>query len=340
MVTEALLYHDRKLPKIALFAIFLSLFSNFVVFPVRSTETMMLETVADAYVMADGTFCGNESHLIVDAGYGGYASTALVMFNLSHVPMGARVDSIKFEIELDYILFEPIHSGLNCKVLIGSSNWTEAEIGGGSAELFFLGALEILSAEKTWFSWENNATAVLTQIVEDNNHLLTILLKASRYSMLPPGRGFFFSRESGNIPRLTVKFTRDTTPPFFGGMALPQNVTSPNSELAFTIIVDDDTAVKEVNLCYSVDDGSTWNKIPMNSNGVSYNATIPKQNDGTKIVYYFEAFDKANNRAQSTSYSCKVMSKEPPYFLLWMLLPFTIILLTLIYIMRKRKPPK
>jgi len=78
----------------------------------------------------------------------------------------------------------------------------------------------------------------------------------------------------------------------------------------------------------------------MSSNGVLHNATMSKQNDGTKIVYYFEAFDKANNRAQSTSYSCKVMSKEPTYFLLWILLPFGIILLALIYIVRKRKSPK
>ena len=74
--------------------------------------------------------------------------------------------------------------------------------------------------------------------------------------------------------------------------------------VTFSISVSDDlSGVKEVHLCYSTDNGTSWTDNLMTLESNKYKTTIPEQPEGTLIKYYYETVDKANNRGQSSTYS-------------------------------------
>ena len=62
--------------------------------------------------------------------------------------------------------------------------------------------------------------------------------------------------------------------------------------------IDDDSEINQVDLRYSVDGGKTWSVAPFTSKADMYNGTIPGQNGGTVIDYYWEATDIMGNTAE------------------------------------------
>jgi len=76
------------------------------------------------------------------------------------------------------------------------------------------------------------------------------------------------------------------------------------------------TGIKEVNLCYSVNN-SALNKLAMEhiDNG-NYQAPIPKQTGGTAVSFYVEAVDYLGNSVESESVSY-VVQVPPPLEIPW-----------------------
>ncbi len=69
------------------------------------------------------------------------------------------------------------------------------------------------------------------------------------------------------------------------------------------------TGIKEVNLWYSVNNG-TSNKLVMdNTDNENYQAIIPKQTEGTTVSIYIEAVDDLENifNSETTSYVVQVL---------------------------------
>jgi len=72
----------------------------------------------------------------------------------------------------------------------------------------------------------------------------------------------------------------------------------------------------------------------------SYKATIPKQAEGTTILYYFEAFDNALNKAQSNNYSCTVNAITLIKYILIASAIIASIIVSIIIVRKRRRPTK
>lgn len=59
-------------------------------------------------------------------------------------------------------------------------------------------------------------------------------------------------------------------------------------------------------LLYSVDDGKTWNEIPMSLNADRYEASIPLQSEEIIVEYYIKAYNKVGNIAMSNTFSYSI----------------------------------
>ncbi|MCK4437938.1 hypothetical protein KAV47_02585, partial [Candidatus Bathyarchaeota archaeon] len=62
--------------------------------------------------------------------------------------------------------------------------------------------------------------------------------------------------------------------------------------------IEDDSEITQVDLHYSVDGNKTWSMAPFTSKADMYNGTIPGQDGGTVIDYYWEATDVMGNTAK------------------------------------------
>jgi len=62
--------------------------------------------------------------------------------------------------------------------------------------------------------------------------------------------------------------------------------------------IEDDSEINQMDLYYSVDGGKTWSMAPFTSKADMYNGTIPGQDGGTVIDYYWEAMDVMGNTAK------------------------------------------
>lgn len=106
----------------------------------------------------------------------------------------------------------------------------------------------------------------------------------------------------------------DTTKPLMGVISLqPSSPTPEDDTLVSVPLSDAGSGVKEAKLYYSLDGGSKWSEIPMALVGSTYEATIPRQNDGVTVQYYIEAFDDSMNKATSVADSYTVR-KTPVSF--------------------------
>jgi hypothetical protein len=136
------------------------------------------------------------------------------MFNLSQIPSDARIDSVRFEIKLNQTDLPEIGPNTVTANTV-SSNWTETGINWGNRPPYmtvpFGGNIELWSSDTKWISFESNDTKTTTFVKE--NMLLSIKVEAW-YSLIRPGLTVFFSRESGNAPKLVVTFTIIKEPPY------------------------------------------------------------------------------------------------------------------------------
>jgi hypothetical protein len=96
----------------------------------------------------------------------------------------------------------------------------------------------------------------------------------------------------------------------------PYKPTSDDETTITASVTDTESGLREVNLHYSTNEGTTWNKVSMSSIGDSdYRGAAPKQGNATVVWYYIEAFDYGSNQARTTTNSYTVKQapdKAPP----------------------------
>lgn len=85
----------------------------------------------------------------------------------------------------------------------------------------------------------------------------------------------------------------------------PENpMAADDVTVSLTLTVDAGN-LTQVLLYYSVNSGP-YSSVNMTLMGTTYQATIPKQVDGTNVAYYFSAMDAQGNVTESSGYSYKV----------------------------------
>jgi hypothetical protein len=76
-------------------------------------------------------------------------------------------------------------------------------------------------------------------------------------------------------------------------------------------VVDSETNLQDVFLRFSIDDGKTWENMPMYEiDQGKYEISIPKQKSGTKVRFYISAVDKSGNVAESQYHAVTVGNDE------------------------------
>jgi hypothetical protein len=74
--------------------------------------------------------------------------------------------------------------------------------------------------------------------------------------------------------------------------------------LISTIVMEEETSLKNLTLVYSVNDGDTWEEMMMYNTGQNlYQNSIPGQSDGTKVRFYIIAEDGCGNKVVSQYYT-------------------------------------
>jgi hypothetical protein len=97
---------------------------------------------------------------------------------------------------------------------------------------------------------------------------------------------------------LRFRIQTDFTPPNITAVDPPKYVVSEESFELFCE-VDDESYINSVWLHYSVDGNKTWRTILAPKGGEYFNATVPGQDGGAIIYYYWEAFDALGNYGYS-----------------------------------------
>jgi len=68
------------------------------------------------------------------------------------------------------------------------------------------------------------------------------------------------------------------------------------------------SGISKVSLVYSLSDGKTWTSVVMSdSEREVYEASVPAQKTGSKVIYYVEACDNAGNKRKSAQMSYEVL---------------------------------
>ena len=89
----------------------------------------------------------------------------------------------------------------------------------------------------------------------------------------------------------------DFTTPVITDAGSPVDIEG-NTDAVVKCRIEDDSEITQVDLHYSVDGGKTWSMAPYTSKTDLYNGTIPGQDGGTVIDYYWEATDLMGNTAK------------------------------------------
>lgn len=284
--------------------LFSVLFSTIVTLPsAKAVETKTFRAVEDANVASTGTSSGNGTTLEV-SDFMMRRSIAYVQFNLSGIPAGAMINSVKLRLKLkvfDYTM------GYWVSVFKVSQEWSESTINWTNKPL--LGnmlATHSFDLIGEWYSWEYVYLENAVVAALKNGVSFSVALKSYILSDVS-GLFLFYSRESGDAPELEIAYTPDTKPPSITQITVNSIILTPNKEITFSAnISDGESGVKEAWLYYSTNNRQNWNRIRATLQGNSHRAIIPGQKEGTTITYYFEAFDNAQNRITSDFYSCTV----------------------------------
>ncbi|RLI96260.1 MAG: hypothetical protein DRP00_05570, partial [Candidatus Aenigmatarchaeota archaeon] len=117
------------------------------------------------------------------------------------------------------------------------------------------------------------------------------------YPLIEPAENYFVSWIS-----------IDVEPPVIGEPILSPAKPVENVNITVSVEVSDAySGVKNVTLCYRVDSG-VWNMVEMFLENGVWKAQIPAQPTGTTVEYYIEAYDNAENKAATKTYTYIVAS--------------------------------
>lgn len=311
---------------------------GFIIYSANAVETIIIECNADAYISNREEISGAAENLQVGYIYG-ITWTAYVMFNLSEIPLYVKVESVELQIKVDSFALEWINW---VSAFLASSEWNETETNWGNKpeKISFLGAQRIALLNE-WYSWED---PLLTEAVEEAVHQKHNLSIGLESSFLQSCLVFFFSRESGNAPRLLVTYKPDLAGPSINILDIQPDTPTPDDEVTLRVVANDSfSGVKEVFLYYSINATTDWNKVLlMSKDSSTYEGTIPKQSENTTVYYYIEALDNAGNRQESPTYSYISRFLNVP---LWAMVVATFIvfglpiigIIGLVYFFRRRR---
>jgi hypothetical protein len=264
-----------------------------------------------------------------------------IKFDLSIIPAGAVIDRVNLTLKVKAV-------GLPLSAWITvwnttSQEWSESTMGWSNKPLLdtALEGSQVSYADKgRWFSWENPTLMQTVEKTANSGKNLTLALRCGLYSYME-GYVVFDSRESGNCPRLEVSYRQDVTPPTLSNTRILPDQPNPSERIVFGAdAFDDMSGVKDVYLCYSIDNGTDWNRILATLNQGSFTASIPQQPKGTVVQYFFEASDNAGNKGQTTIYSNIVKdfpSDNTRNILLIGVAVFTLFLVSFVYIVHRRR---
>jgi len=108
---------------------------------------------------------------------------------------------------------------------------------------------------------------------------------------------------AGNSANTTATVFPDNTPPIIGSQDWKPRNPAPREDVTVTVSVTDATSgVEIVNLWYKNDTIRFFNQSMTFKDGV-WSGVIPGHEDGITIEFFFEAYDKAGNRAQTLSWN-------------------------------------
>jgi len=128
--------------------------------------------------------------------------------------------------------------------------------------------------------------------------------------------------------------TLDTAPPVISGLSAPSNPVFGESATIACQVSDTPSGVKEANLYYSTNGGSSWTKVTMVPQGGVYTGSIPSQMPFTEVQYYVEAVDNVGNETRTpvSRYTVGI-----PVWLYIVVLALIVIIVAAL-LLRRRKP--
>lgn len=282
--------------------------------PVVAQEHVTLNPVADTFVDSgypDSNF-GGQVHLRVGdtqgvvilplppVSQGPGLNYAYLKFDLSSIPKDAKIAGASLHL-YSFLVPETYKIGV---YYVADNTWTENTITWNNRPPFDNSSSVVATVSKPmeWTSWQ------IGDMVQKAlpSGALSITLKAQgRYQS---SFVVFFSKDQvmgvfqENLPKLVVLWTvPDNVPPTISNVKHePASPSSDDSVKVTATILDDKSGVGAVFLQYSIDNGATWTRVTMSpTSGALYQGVIPKQKDWTKVIFYIEACDKANNIAKS-----------------------------------------
>ncbi|MEM3466679.1 MAG: DNRLRE domain-containing protein [Candidatus Jordarchaeales archaeon] len=133
----------------------------------------------------------------------------------------------------------------------------------------------------------------------------------------------------------TFMLTVDTAPPTVSGLSAPPNPVFGESTTITCQVSDVLSGVKEANLYYSINGGSSWTKVAMSLQGGVYTGSIPSQMFFTEVQYYVEAVDNVGNETRTP------VAKYTVGIPIWLYAAILALIVVIVAVMllRRRKPP-
>lgn len=306
----------RRVFSTLMFTVFFS--SIIFILPASAEQTKTLNPIADAYVedVNPSTNYGGQSYLKVSDSGNMFVgeSLAFLKFDLSEIPSGATINSAKLQLYTSVYVTSTHNIGA---YYCSDNTWTEIGITYDNHPSFTTTATSTAAVASTskWYEW--TVTSDTQTALGTADKKLTIVLKSDFHDgsdwVWFESRDQQYSWMEEYIPKLEISYTSpDTTPPTISNIKAQPGQPTPDNEVTVTAsIVDDGSGVKEADLHYSTDEGTNWNNVSMSFAGDStYTANIPRQEDGTTVQYYVEAFDNSLNKATSSAnfYTVKTLS--------------------------------
>jgi hypothetical protein len=155
--------------------------------------------------------------------------------------------------------------------------------------------------------------------------------------LIEDARGGDFG-DSGLLYYPSRRVVNDRTSPEISDLLrTPQNPVFGESITITCKVFDELSGIKEVNLYYSTNSGSSWIKVPLSLQGETYIGVIPSQMLLVNIQYYVEAIDNAGNTNRTKTLTFIVAM--PIWLLAALILILGSTLLLLLRIVRRRPTP-
>lgn len=241
----------------------------------------------------------------------GFKSICYFTFNICEISHGSSINSVVFQIKTKFVLTPAWVSAFSFPFLWTNFSWENYTLCKRAANERNLIDTNWITTNELWYSYKfstANADSVKTSL---KTGVLTIELESSLFGVDQSSSIILYENA-----KLIVNYTPDTVAPTLSNISIQPNQPTPSDIVKVSVSPSDDrSGVKEVWLYYSINN-TDWNKVLMSTEDSVYKATIPKQGESTTIQYYFEAYDNADNKAQTNIYSFTVKTNIPLYYYL------------------------